>query len=550
MRCVYLNVGTHGRYFSPYPPHLTDTGRLFICNTCLKYSSTPAAYERHLEKCQQVVPPGEEVYRARLLPPGPAAPTAALPAHACEVGEGIQECKPMAGREGGRGRDGRVEGSEACGGVVAAAGEAVAGGIARVDGNLAASAAAAAVATAAAAAAAAGYAADVGVGKGGGGRGGGGGGRREGSETGTAATGTETAAAAEAFAGLQFRVPGGGVGAGDDGTSGSDAAAAPAATGSDAKDADLERAPADVAGMGNSVSARDCLSLLGMLFLVLKPRCLSLLGKLFLEHKPRVYTVEGHTFYVLTRGSDTWHTLIGYFAIECPPAASPPPKHDSPAAGTEATNSHRLVAEAGRLVTEAEAAPKAPEKPCDPEATPQVPQEPGDSRRMEDGGTGTATNPRGDSGGGGSALPLEVPRRSLLPSPSPSPAPPPSLLTEVHLSSVVVLPPYQRRGFGRWLLSVAYEMAASRQQLLVPKPPLSDLGSVAFRSYWRWQLLLSLKKLQGSCSINSLSKSTAIQPEDIRTALKQLKLAKYCDLSGNISVPPNVLSKKTKLACG
>ncbi|CAI5964509.1 unnamed protein product [Closterium sp. NIES-65] len=458
---------------------------------------------------------------------------------------------------------------------------------------------------------------------GGGGRGGGGG-RREGSETGTAATGTETAAAAEAFAGLQFRVPGGGVGVGggDDGTSGSDAAAAPAATGSDAKDADLERGPADVAGMGNSVSARDAdvdrkgsarkqegeggkgegvkgeagrdgsgkegsrkgeggvgeggvgeggvgeggvgeggegsevkgeaqgqerggsvggrkdaerrgdggreeggVSKAeegggketggsgsggdggggggsGMLHVFrvdpahakLYCQCLSLLGKLFLEHKPRVYTVEGHTFYVLTRGSDTWHTLIGYFAIESSPPASPPPKHDSLAAGTETVDPHRLEAKAEAAPNaaqklgsshrvEVEATLEVMQKPAEPhrreaeeKATPKAPQGPSDSHRRDETCT-TAANTAGDTGGGlAAAQPL--PHEALHSSPSPLP-PSPTPPAEVHLSSVVVLPPFQRRGFGRWLLSVAYDMTAARQQLLVPKPPLSDLGTVS-----------------------------------------------------------------------
>ncbi|CAI5466354.1 unnamed protein product [Closterium sp. Yama58-4] len=320
-------------------------------------------------------------------------------------------------------------------------------------------------------------------------------------------------------------------------------------------------------------------------------QCLSLLGKLFLEHKPQVYTVEGHTFYVLTRGSDTWHTLIGYFAIESSLQASQPPKRNSPAAGTEAADSHRkdvettpeapqgladprrLEAKAGAgagapnvaqeepgdshgmevdttpeahqkladprsLEAEAdavaEAARKAPRMPGDvpfestQKAAPKAPQEQGGSLRMEE--SCTAANQAEETRGGSAAL-------------SPSPSSPPAIL---HLSSVVVLPPFQRRGFGRCLISVAYDMAAALQQRLVPKPPLSDLGNVAFRSFWRWQLLRFLKKLQGSCSIDSLSKSTALQSEDIRTALKQLKLTKYLDASGNISVPPSVLSKKTK----
>ncbi|GJP79791.1 hypothetical protein CLOP_g10007 [Closterium sp. NIES-67] len=78
-------------YFSPYPPHLTKSGRLFICDACLKYSNSPTAYERHLAKCRQIHPPGEEVYRCRLLPPNPAAPPPHLPINLSLGATGLAE---------------------------------------------------------------------------------------------------------------------------------------------------------------------------------------------------------------------------------------------------------------------------------------------------------------------------------------------------------------------------------------------------------------------------------------------------------------------------
>jgi hypothetical protein len=44
------------------------------------------------------------------------------------------------------------------------------------------------------------------------------------------------------------------------------------------------------------------------------------------------------------------------------------------------------------------------------------------------------------------------------------------------------MPPYQRRGFGKFLISLSYELSKGRK--CTPEKPLSDMGKVGYKSYW------------------------------------------------------------------
>ncbi|KAK5000440.1 Histone acetyltransferase [Elasticomyces elasticus] len=50
-------------YFSPYPEELTETGVIYLCETCLSYFGSEFQLRRHRKKCQLLHPPGNEIYR-------------------------------------------------------------------------------------------------------------------------------------------------------------------------------------------------------------------------------------------------------------------------------------------------------------------------------------------------------------------------------------------------------------------------------------------------------------------------------------------------------
>jgi histone acetyltransferase MYST1 len=56
------------------------------------------------------------------------------------------------------------------------------------------------------------------------------------------------------------------------------------------------------------------------------------------------------------------------------------------------------------------------------------------------------------------------------------------MTNDFNLACIMVMPPYQRRGFGKFLISLSYELSKGRK--CTPEKPLSDMGKVGYKSYW------------------------------------------------------------------
>jgi histone acetyltransferase MYST1 len=98
-----------------------------------------------------------------------------------------------------------------------------------------------------------------------------------------------------------------------------------------------------------------------------------------------------------------------------------------------------------------------------------------------------------------------------------------------NLACILTLPPYQRKGYGKFLISfckysdlfkwdcfeysnkaediieyfpaLAYELSKKEVKVGTPERPLSDLGLLSYRGYWTRVLLDIIKKHRGNLSI-------------------------------------------------
>ena len=99
-----------------------------------------------------------------------------------------------------------------------------------------------------------------------------------------------------------------------------------------------------------------------------------------------------------------------------------------------------------------------------------------------------------------------------------------------NLACILTLPPYQRKGYGKFIISLSYELSKREGKMGSPEKPLSDLGKLSYRSFWSCRLLLLLKYacLNGTRpGVHDLAKETGIRVEDTISTLQSLGFIKH-----------------------
>lgn len=85
-----------------------------------------------------------------------------------------------------------------------------------------------------------------------------------------------------------------------------------------------------------------------------------------------------------------------------------------------------------------------------------------------------------------------------------------------------------RQGYGKMLIDFSYLLSKVEEKVGSPERPLSDLGLISYRSYWKEVLLRYLHNFQGKeISIKEISQETAVNPVDIVSTLQALQMLKY-----------------------
>ncbi|KAG7462526.1 hypothetical protein MATL_G00185760 [Megalops atlanticus] len=94
-----------------------------------------------------------------------------------------------------------------------------------------------------------------------------------------------------------------------------------------------------------------------------------------------------------------------------------------------------------------------------------------------------------------------------------------------NVSCIMIMPQYQRQGFGRFLIDFSYLLSRQEGQAGSPEKPLSDLGRLSYLAYWKSVILEYLHgHPQKHVSIKEISRATGMCPHDIATTLQQLNM--------------------------
>ncbi|VDM72199.1 unnamed protein product [Strongylus vulgaris] len=112
---------------------------------------------------------------------------------------------------------------------------------------------------------------------------------------------------------------------------------------------------------------------------------------------------------------------------------------------------------------------------------------------------------------------------------------------EYNVACILVLPPYQKMGYGRLLIEFSYELSKVEGKTGSPEKPLSDLGLVrsiasiitnltlSYRSFWSATIIEKLMRFkeeevaggeERAISVMDLSQMTSIRKEDVISTLQ------------------------------
>lgn len=92
-----------------------------------------------------------------------------------------------------------------------------------------------------------------------------------------------------------------------------------------------------------------------------------------------------------------------------------------------------------------------------------------------------------------------------------------------NVSCILTLPIHQRKGYGNLLISFSYLLTRVEGKTGSPEKPLSDMGLVSYRNYWRLVLSYALVDKKTPISIVELSNRTGMTADDIVAALEGLR---------------------------
>jgi histone acetyltransferase MYST1 len=73
---------------------------------------------------------------------------------------------------------------------------------------------------------------------------------------------------------------------------------------------------------------------------------------------------------------------------------------------------------------------------------------------------------------------------------------------QYNLACILTFPQHQQHGYGKFIISLSYELTKREMKIGSPEKPLSDLGKISYRSYWTYILMNYLSNVMSTNNVN------------------------------------------------
>eukprot|EP00736_Rhodelphis_marinus_P013717 Rmarinus@m.17477 len=118
---------------------------------------------------------------------------------------------------------------------------------------------------------------------------------------------------------------------------------------------------------------------------------------------------------------------------------------------------------------------------------------------------------------------------------------------DYNVACILTMPPFQRKGYGKFLIDFSYALSRIEGKLGTPERPLSDLGQISYRSYWTRVLLSTMVQCKTNIPTSrELSQMTGIKVDDIVATLLPIGLMSYWKGQHVVSATPKAVEDAHK----
>ena len=95
-----------------------------------------------------------------------------------------------------------------------------------------------------------------------------------------------------------------------------------------------------------------------------------------------------------------------------------------------------------------------------------------------------------------------------------------------NLACILVFPPWQRKGLGKILMGVSYELSRREARIGGPEKPLSELGRRGYIKFWKARVASAILGMRNksSMTVEEVSQHCWMSVDDVITALKEMEL--------------------------